>query len=65
VLLSGGESGETSFVSSWKDHDIMYHVAPLMPTRENDAQQVHRKRYIGNGKVKYTHISLLFSMVLT
>lgn len=44
-----GESGETSFASSWRDCEIMFHVAPLMPLRENDKQQVHRKRYIGNG----------------
>jgi hypothetical protein len=44
-----GESGEISFVSSWKDQEIMYHVAPLMPSRDHDIQQVHRKRYIGNG----------------
>ncbi|KAI8875458.1 hypothetical protein K501DRAFT_289358 [Backusella circina FSU 941] len=43
-----GESGETSYISSWNDHEIMYHVASLMPSRQNDAQQVHRKRYIGN-----------------
>ncbi|KAI9487575.1 MAG: hypothetical protein EXX96DRAFT_553823 [Benjaminiella poitrasii] len=43
-----GESGEVSFVSSWKDYEIMFHVAPLMPSRENDVQQIHRKRYIGN-----------------
>lgn len=38
-----------SFASSWRDCEIMFHVAPLMPLRENDKQQVHRKRYIGNG----------------
>ncbi|KAI9254369.1 hypothetical protein EDC94DRAFT_524564 [Helicostylum pulchrum] len=43
-----GESGEISYVSSWRDHEIMYHVAPLMPSREHDVQQIHRKRYIGN-----------------
>ncbi|CAO3626743.1 unnamed protein product [Mucor fragilis] len=43
-----GESGETSFASAWRDHEIMYHVAALMPLRQHDTQQVHRKRYIGN-----------------
>ncbi|KAI7896865.1 uncharacterized protein EV154DRAFT_410789 [Mucor mucedo] len=43
-----GESGEISYASSWRDHEIMYHVAPLMPSREQDVQQIHRKRYIGN-----------------
>ncbi|KAI9358181.1 hypothetical protein BD770DRAFT_321194 [Pilaira anomala] len=43
-----GESGDISYISSWRDHEIMYHVAPLMPSREHDIQQIHRKRYIGN-----------------
>ncbi|KAF1799089.1 hypothetical protein FB192DRAFT_1394810 [Mucor lusitanicus] len=43
-----GESGEMSFASTWRDHEIMYHVAALMPLRQHDTQQVHRKRYIGN-----------------
>ncbi|KAI9031575.1 hypothetical protein CLU79DRAFT_729173 [Phycomyces nitens] len=46
--IKTGESGETSYVSRWREHDIMFHVAPLMPLRKNDKQQVHRKRYIGN-----------------
>ncbi|CEP18522.1 hypothetical protein [Parasitella parasitica] len=44
-----GESGEISYASCWRDHEIMYHVAALMPLRKQDTQQVHRKRYIGNG----------------
>ncbi|KAI9243567.1 hypothetical protein BDA99DRAFT_449016 [Phascolomyces articulosus] len=43
-----GESGKFSYATSWRDYEIMFHVAPLMPCRENDKQQVHRKRYIGN-----------------
>ncbi|CAO3589047.1 unnamed protein product [Absidia cylindrospora] len=43
-----GETGDTSVVSRWKDYEIMFHVAPLMPYRQNDKQQVQRKRYIGN-----------------
>ncbi|KAI9498641.1 hypothetical protein BDB00DRAFT_798861 [Zychaea mexicana] len=43
-----GESGKFSFAASWRDYEVMFHVAPLMPCRENDKQQVHRKRYIGN-----------------
>ncbi|KAI9318990.1 hypothetical protein BX666DRAFT_1922017 [Dichotomocladium elegans] len=43
-----GESGEVSYVSKWRNHEIMFHVGPLMPLREHDQQQVHRKRYIGN-----------------
>ncbi|KAG2219577.1 hypothetical protein INT45_002535 [Circinella minor] len=43
-----GESGKFSYATSWRDYEIMFHVAPLMPCRKNDKQQVHRKRYIGN-----------------
>ncbi|KAG1083599.1 hypothetical protein G6F42_022152 [Rhizopus arrhizus] len=46
-----GESGDISFASLWRDHEIMYHVAALMPLRQHDTQQVHRKRYIGNGNI--------------
>ena len=50
--VTAGESGEISFASSWNNHEIMYHVAALMPLRQNDIQQIHRKRYIGNGSKK-------------
>ncbi|KAI9472875.1 hypothetical protein BDB00DRAFT_776652, partial [Zychaea mexicana] len=43
-----GETGEFSYVSRWHNHEIMLHVAALMPWREHDRQQVHRKRHIGN-----------------
>ncbi|KAI9299974.1 hypothetical protein BJ944DRAFT_171566, partial [Cunninghamella echinulata] len=43
-----GETGDTSVVSKWRGHDIMFHVASLMPFLKNDKQQVQRKRYIGN-----------------
>ncbi|KAI8380653.1 hypothetical protein EDC96DRAFT_433831 [Choanephora cucurbitarum] len=43
-----GESGKISFASTWREFEIMYHVAPLMPSRETDPQQIHKKRYIGN-----------------
>lgn len=45
-----GETGDTSVVSRWKDYEIMFHVAALMPYHQSDKQQVQRKRYIGNGK---------------
>ncbi|SAL98975.1 hypothetical protein [Absidia glauca] len=39
---------DTKMISRWKDYDIMFHVAALMPFHQNDKQQVQRKRYIGN-----------------
>ncbi|KAG2204507.1 hypothetical protein INT46_000260 [Mucor plumbeus] len=43
-----GESGESAYISKWNDFDIVYHVAPLMPSQKNDKQQVLRKKHIGN-----------------
>ena len=31
--------------------DVMYHVAPMMPTESDDAQQLRKKRHIGNDHV--------------
>lgn len=51
LLIEAGESGEYAYMSKWNDFDIMYHVAPLMPSQKNDKQQVLRKKHIGNGKI--------------
>jgi hypothetical protein len=31
--------------------EVLYHVAPLMPTHPNDDQQIYKKRHIGNDNV--------------
>lgn len=46
-----GESGEFAYVSKWRDYDITFHVAAIMPSQANDKQQVLRKKHIGNGKM--------------
>ncbi|KAI9487728.1 MAG: hypothetical protein EXX96DRAFT_554441 [Benjaminiella poitrasii] len=43
-----GESGKYAYVSRWNEFDILFHVAPLMPSQNNDKQQVLRKKHIGN-----------------
>ncbi|KAI8372754.1 uncharacterized protein BYT42DRAFT_44626 [Radiomyces spectabilis] len=43
-----GESGDISYATRWRDNEVMFHVAPLMPSREHDKQQIHRKRHLGN-----------------
>ncbi|ORX45469.1 hypothetical protein DM01DRAFT_1398139, partial [Hesseltinella vesiculosa] len=43
-----GDSGEHIYVTNWQKHDIAYHVAPLIPLRQGDRQQIQRKRHIGN-----------------
>lgn len=57
-IILAGESGEFAYVSKWNDFDIMFHVAPLMPSQANDKQQVLRKRHIGNGTqvVRFYHL---------
>lgn len=47
-----GESGQYAYMSQWNDFDIIFHVAPLMPSQANDKQQVLRKKHIGNGKLQ-------------
>ncbi|KAH0785584.1 Rap/ran-GAP family protein [Histomonas meleagridis] len=32
-------------------YKVMFHVAPLMPTKENDEQQIMKKRHIGNDNI--------------
>ncbi|KAI8641978.1 hypothetical protein BD408DRAFT_190615 [Parasitella parasitica] len=43
-----GESGDYAYTSQWNEFDIIFHVAPLMPSQKNDKQQVLRKKHIGN-----------------
>jgi Rap/ran-GAP len=47
--MLAGESGTHVYTSKWKEFDIVYHVAPLIPARKSDRQQIHRKRHVGNG----------------
>ncbi|KAG1437911.1 hypothetical protein G6F56_012872 [Rhizopus delemar] len=50
------EAGEYTFVSKWKEHEIAFHVGPMMPLKKNDDQQVQRKRHIGNDIVSIIFI---------
>ncbi|KAI8971612.1 hypothetical protein BDF20DRAFT_688664 [Mycotypha africana] len=43
-----GESGKYAYISKWNNFDIVFHVAPMMPSQMNDRQQVLRKKHIGN-----------------
>ena len=42
-----GQTGVESLYETFRDREIMFHVAPLLPYTENDAQQLQRKRHIG------------------
>jgi len=43
-----GQTGEVSLYESFQGREIMFHVSTLLPFTENDAQQLQRKRHIGN-----------------
>ncbi|KAL1229438.1 Rap1 GTPase-activating protein [Trichinella spiralis] len=43
-----GQTGEESFYTKFKDREIMFHVSTLLPYTVGDAQQLQRKRHIGN-----------------
>jgi len=40
--------GTNAYYTEWHGHEIMLHVANLIPYTENDVQQLERKRHIGN-----------------
>ncbi|EDR29143.1 rap GTPase-activating protein, putative [Entamoeba dispar SAW760] len=42
------ETGEFSFYTKYFNNEVMFHVAPLLPTSDNDIQKLERKRHIGN-----------------
>ncbi|EGC31151.1 hypothetical protein DICPUDRAFT_50351 [Dictyostelium purpureum] len=41
-------TGTHSVYKKWRDFEIMYHVAPMIPCRAADEQSVERKRHLGN-----------------
>ncbi|KAJ5079210.1 gtpase-activating rap/ran-gap domain-like protein [Anaeramoeba ignava] len=51
--IKSGGSGKHSFFSKWKNFEIMFHVATLLPTNDpkKDPQQIDKKRHIGNDVV--------------
>lgn len=44
------DSGEFTYVNTWQEHSIAYHVSTLLPSSQGDKQQIQRKRHIGNGR---------------
>ncbi|KAJ1926271.1 hypothetical protein IWQ60_003927 [Tieghemiomyces parasiticus] len=46
--VTHGSTGEKSLFATWNDHEVMFHVAPLLPLQPKDPQQIERKRHIGN-----------------
>ena len=54
--LKGGRSGKTSIYYADFSSEIMFHVGPLLPTVENDSQQVLKKRHIGNDHIYIVYV---------
>lgn len=46
-----GQTGEESIYEKFREKEIMFHVSTLLPYKENDPQQLERKRHIGNDMV--------------
>ena len=44
-----GKTGEFTYYSNWKDFEVVFHCATMLPFVEGDDQQIDRKRHIGNG----------------
>eukprot|EP01130_Rhizamoeba_saxonica_P017751 TRINITY_DN867_c0_g1_i4.p2 TRINITY_DN867_c0_g1~~TRINITY_DN867_c0_g1_i4.p2 ORF type:complete len:369 (-),score=75.17 TRINITY_DN867_c0_g1_i4:1168-2274(-) len=42
------ETGDTSIYTNFRDREIMYHVATMLPFDEDDEECVDRKRHLGN-----------------
>ncbi|KAJ1340459.1 hypothetical protein BSLG_004906 [Batrachochytrium salamandrivorans] len=47
-VSGANNTGIQSVYTKWQGYEIMYHVAPLLPHRPDDKQQLERKRHIGN-----------------
>lgn len=48
---SGFSNGRYQLYFSTNRLEVMYHVAPLLPTDPKDVQQIYKKRHIGNDNV--------------
>jgi len=46
--VKAGTTGEYSVYTTYRSYELMYHVATLLPYMEDNPQQLHRKRQIGN-----------------
>lgn len=46
--VRNGQTGKNSYYTKWQGYEIMFHVAPMLPYKPNDKQQLERKRHVGN-----------------
>lgn len=59
-----GHTGSEAVYERFHDREIMFHVAPLLPHTAGDAQQLQRKRHVGNDIVAIVFQVSLFKFVL-
>jgi hypothetical protein len=45
-----GKTGEDFLYTTFRDFEVMFHCATLLPFNKDDLQQIERKRHIGNGQ---------------
>lgn len=46
--IMNGHTGTEAVYERFYEREIMFHVAPLLPHTAGDAQQLQRKRHVGN-----------------
>lgn len=46
--VKSGTTGEYSVFADFNEHEIMFHVSTLLPFSKQNAQQLERKRHLGN-----------------
>lgn len=58
--IMNGHTGSEAVYERFFDREIMFHVSPLLPHTSGDAQQLQRKRHVGNDIV-----AIVFQVSLT
>ncbi|XP_066457905.1 rap1 GTPase-activating protein 1-like [Eleutherodactylus coqui] len=53
--VSQGQTGTESVFTTFRGHEIMFHVSTKLPYTAGDAQQLQRKRHIGNDIVSLVY----------
>lgn len=46
------KTGKTTIYTKWKDFEVVYHCATMLPFSPDDEQQIQRKRHMGNGNIR-------------
>jgi hypothetical protein len=49
-----GKTGKHFLYCKWKEYEVAFHCSTLLPYKNDDLQQIERKRHIGNGNPQIT-----------